>query len=130
VPCFAETAKQPGTFSCVKSIDALANTELSKDGAKFDNFLLYEHNSEMSVRTKTLTFSFSGLNRSQKQIYVTGEAAGFDRAGKLLFAVSAGNSLSVGIGPDQAENMQGSILIEPGTLNLASKICVRINGEF
>ncbi len=130
--CFASTCEAQmrlNQFTCAGSLDDLEGFELAKGRVRINNFILAEDKSWVAKEVMVLNFSASGTNRGEGPAYVTLEAVGFDPSGALLFAITAQPMMSI-ISPGKAEQIHGDIYVAPGLVEKASKICVRVSGEW
>jgi hypothetical protein len=125
-------AAQPmnvGEFSCTNSLDDVYSLELTKGRVRVNNFTISEEKSWVAKNSLVLNLSASGSNRTEKNIYLTMEAVGYDKTDSVIFAVTAHPSFST-ITAGKTEEIRGDIYVAPGTLTRTSRICLRVSGEF
>ncbi len=117
-----------GEFTCVASIDEVFALQLDQGKFRLNNLTLGEDKSWMAKSAIVLNLSASGSNRSDKNVYLSMEAVGFDNSGSLTFAVNAAPMMSM-IAENKTEEVKGDIYAAPGILKKTTKICVRVSGE-
>jgi hypothetical protein len=118
-----------GEFACATSLDDVYPLQLTDGRVRINNFTLSEDKSWSAKDLMVLNLSASGSNRTDKPIHLSIEAVGYDWNNGVLFAVTAQPLFSM-IGGDKTETIKGDIYVAPNIITNASKICLRVTGDF
>jgi hypothetical protein len=102
--------------------------EVHEDGLILDYLLVREEKGTLSG-LPVVTFSYSVVNKQDRNIHVDAQVVGLAADGSPVLAISASPPASL-VASQASRSVANSVYTAAGQLNRAAKLCVSFGGDF
>ncbi len=118
-----------GSWTCVKDKDELFFIEYRLDNKiRLNNFNIKEDSGFTAKNLMVARLSASGGNRTENNLYFDIEFAAYN-GDEILFVLTAAPSFDM-IGAGKTDEINGDVYVKPGTLEKATRFCLKLNADW